>query len=206
MSKTLFIAFEGIDGSGKSTQSKLLYEKMLNNNHKVFLTAEPTDRVIGKLIRDIFKGNINASQETIAALFAADRLDHLMNEENGMLKMKQNGNHVITDRYYFSSYAYHGTHVNMDWVIQCNTLAANMLKPDLTIFIDVEPDVCMERISQSRVNTELYETLDNLKNVRNKYFEAFEKLKLSENIFITNGNLSESQVAENVWNELSKLI
>src|SRR5262245_51231307 len=104
MKKSLFIAFEGIDGSGKSTQVKLLSEKLKNEGHKVYSTYEPTDSPIGSVIRNIFKHRIEADEKTIAGLFVADRLDHLLNKTNGVLKKIEEGYTVITDRYYFSSY------------------------------------------------------------------------------------------------------
>ena len=69
--KNLFIAFEGIDGSGKSTQVKLLSEKLQATGHKVHATFEPTDSQIGKMIRTIFSGKMEADHKVIAALFAA---------------------------------------------------------------------------------------------------------------------------------------
>ena len=86
MRKNLFIALEGIDGSGKSTQVKLLSDHLKSAGHKVYATFEPTDSPIGSVIRNIFKHIIEADHRTIAALFAADRLDHLLNKTNGILK------------------------------------------------------------------------------------------------------------------------
>ncbi|HEX8356897.1 MAG TPA: dTMP kinase, partial [Segetibacter sp.] len=158
MRKNLFIALEGIDGSGKSTQVKLLAERLSNAGHNVYATFEPTDGAIGTMIRNIMKGQMKADDRTIAGLFVADRLDHLLNETNGILKKIEDGYTVITDRYYFSSYAYHGTHMSMDWVIAANALSAEILRPDLNIFIDVAPETSMRRLSARGV-IELYETL-----------------------------------------------
>ncbi|HAL81034.1 MAG TPA: dTMP kinase, partial [Mucilaginibacter sp.] len=114
MKKNLFIALEGIDGSGKSTQVKLLTEKLEQAGHKVYTTCEPTDSPIGKIIRDIFTHKMEADHRTIAGLFVADRLDHLLNKTNGIIKKLEEGYTVITDRYYFSSYAYQSTHMDLD--------------------------------------------------------------------------------------------
>ena len=199
MAQNLFIALEGIDGSGKSTQAKLLAEKMTAAGHKVYTTFEPTDGMIGKVLRSILKGTIKADHRVIAGLFLADRLDHLLNDETGIVKKMQQGYTVITDRYYFSSYAYHGTHMDMGWVIDANRMCAEILKPDLTIFIDVSPEIAMQRIDTGRTSTELFENLESLQNVRNKYFEAFELLKAAERIFITDGNLPPAELAENIF-------
>lgn len=205
MKKNLFIAFEGIDGSGKSTQVKLLTESLKKAGHKVYSTQEPTDSPIGSVIRNIFKHRIEADHRVIAGLFVADRLDHLLNKTNGILKKLGEGYTVITDRYYFSSYAYHGTHMPLGWVIEANSLSADLLRPHLNIYIDISPDISMKRITNGRSSIELYETNENLRNVRDKYFEAFEQLRFKENIFITDGNRSAELIASDIWNEVSQI-
>ncbi len=204
MKKNLFIAFEGIDGSGKSTQVKLLSDSFKKAGHKVYSTFEPTDSPIGSVIRNIFKHRIEADHRVIAGLFVADRLDHLLNKTNGILKKLEDGYTVITDRYYFSSYAYHGTHMSLDWVIEANSLSADLLRPDLNIYIDISPDISMKRLNNGRSSIELYETIENLRNVRDKYLEAIEQLKFKENIFVTDGNRSAELIASDIWNEVSK--
>jgi len=205
MKKNLFIAFEGIDGSGKSTQVKLLSEKLQAEGYKEYATAEPTTEPIGLMIRKIMKSEMHADERTIAALFVADRLEHILNKTNGILKKLEEGYTVITDRYYFSSYAYHGTHLDMNWVINANSLCADLLRPDVTIYIDVAPDISMKRISNGRASKEHYETDENLFNVRNKYLEAIELLKFKEHVFKTNGNRSPELVAADIWKEVSQL-
>ena len=202
MKKNLFIAFEGIDGSGKSTQVKLLTEKLEKAGIKVYTTCEPTDSPIGKIIRDIFSHKMEADHRTIAGLFVADRLDHLLNKTNGILKKLEEGYTVITDRYYFSSYAYQSTHMDLDWVIKANSLSANLLRPDLNIYIDISPELSIERLNKGRSTIELYETLENLQNVRNKYFEVMDLLKNEEKVLITNGNSSPEIISNEIWGKI----
>ena len=206
MKKNYFIVVEGIDGSGKSTQVKLLSEKLAQSDYKIYSTFEPTDGPIGTMIRKIFKREIEADHKTIAALYVADRLEHLLNKTNGILKKMEEGYTVISDRYYFSSYAYHGTHMSIDWVIDANSLCAELLRPDLTIFIDVPPEVCVHRLSKNRNMIELYEDQENLYKVREKYFEAFDKLKNEENIFITNGDRSVEQIFHDVLGKVENTL
>lgn len=206
MKKNVFIAIEGTDGSGKSTQAKLLAEKMSANGHKVHLTFEPTNGKIGSLLRNILKGTEKADQTTIAGLFLADRLDHLLNEEDGLVKKMADGYTVISDRYYFSSYAYHGVYVDMDWVIACNEMCARILKPDLNVFVDVPTDECMRRIVANRENAELYETNEILKKVRDNYLRAFSKLGDKEQIATINGNRQIDEVATEIWEKCSGLL
>lgn len=198
MKQNLFIALEGIDGSGKSTQSKILARKLNDAGYKVHSTFEPTDGAIGSVLRNILKGKMKVDEHTIAALFVADRLDHLLNEVDGIVQKLQEGYTVITDRYYFSSYAYHGTHVDMDWVIQANAMSAKIRRPDVNIFIDVAPETSMRRV-QNRTATELYETLENLTNVRHNFLNAFEKLKHEEKIFVTDGNRPLELISDDIW-------
>jgi dTMP kinase len=204
MKKNLFIAFEGIDGSGKSTQVKLLKTKLEEAGLKVYTTAEPTESPIGKMIRDIFTHKMEADHRVIAGLFVADRLDHLLNKTNGIIKMLEDGYTVITDRYYLSSYAYQSTHMDLNWVIQANSLSANLLRPDLNIFIDITPEQSIERIKKGRDSVELYETLENLQNVRDKYFEVMDLLQSEEKVFLTNGDRTPETISNEIWDNLAE--
>ena len=205
--KNLFIAFEGIDGSGKSTQVKLLAEFLTHKGHNVYTTFEPTDSRIGVMIRDIFNHRMEGDQRVIAALFAADRLNHLLNSQDGILKKLKEGYTVITDRYYFSSYAYHSVHnIDMDWVIQANSMSADLLRPDLNIYIDISPDVSMERLKKGRNSFEMYETLENQKMVYDKYKEAFDRLGDAEKVFVTDGNRKTDLIAEDIRIAVEALI
>lgn len=202
MKKNLFIAFEGIDGCGKSTQAKILRDKLENAGAKVFLTCEPTTGPIGSMIRDAFNNKMKADHRVIAGLFVADRLNHILDENDGMMAKLKQGHTVITDRYYFSSYAYQGAHMPLDWVIQANSLSAGLLRPDINIYIDITPELSMERLKNDRTSLELYESIENLKNVRNRYFEAFELLKNKEQVFIINGDRLPEQVADEIWEKV----
>jgi dTMP kinase len=206
MKKSFFIALEGLDGSGKSTQIKLLAEKLKGRGLKIYTTAEPTNSRIGDIIKDIFKHKMEADHRTIAALYAADRLDHLTNKRDGILKKMEEGYTVITDRYYFSSYAYHGTHMDINWVIAANSLSADLLRPDLNIYIDITPEESIKRLNKGRDSIELYESLENLRLVKEKYFEAFAILREKENVSVVNGNRPANETADDIWKEVSKLV
>jgi dTMP kinase len=199
MKKNLFIALEGIDGSGKSTQSQLLAERLVAAGHQVHLTCEPTRNRIGSIIRDMFTGKMEADHRTIAGLFVADRLHHILNSEDGILKKLREGYTVITDRYYFSSYAYQGAHLPMEWVIAANSFSAELLRPDMNVYIDISPEASMARINQGREQVELYETSENLRLVRERYFEAFELLRDEERVAIVDGAQQPEAVASDVW-------
>ncbi len=197
--KGKFFVFEGIDGSGKSTQISLLAQKLQAEGHQVYETCEPTDGQIGKFIRSILKGENKTDEQTIAALFLADRLDHLHNDINGLKKKVDDGYIVLCDRYYFSSYAYHSAHVPFDWVVQANALCASILKPTLNIFLDLAPETSMERIKKGREELELFENLERLTTTRKQYFHAFEQLKDKEQIAIFEANRDKDVVANEIW-------
>ena len=205
MKKNLFIAFEGIDGCGKSTQVKLLSGNLKKSGHKVYSTFEPTGSPIGSVIRDIFNHKIEADHRVIAGLFVADRLDHLLNKSKGILKKMEEGYTVITDRYYFSSYAYHSVHMPLDWVIKANSLSEELLRPDLNIYIDIDPEISMQRLNSGRSSLELYETVENLRLVRDKYLESIEQLKFKEKVHISDGNRSAEIIAADIWEVVSKM-
>jgi len=205
MNKNLFIALEGIDGSGKSTQMKLLTKKLEEAGHKVYATFEPTNGPIGTMIRTILKGDTPTDDRIIAGLFVADRLDHLLNQENGILKKMDEGYTVICDRYCFSSYAYQGTHMSIDWVIAANAMSASILKPDVNVFIDIDPEVSMQRIATNRDTIEIYENLENQKKVKEKFFEAFARMKDQEKIFIVEGNRKPEMIANDIFEELQTI-
>lgn len=201
-----FFVFEGIDGSGKSTQVKLLAERLEAQGRKVYTTCEPTDGAIGTFIRQILRGGEKASEKTIAALFLADRLDHLENELNGLRKKVDEGYIVICDRYYFSSYAYHSAHVPLSWVIEANSICADILKPTLNIFLDISPKKSLKRIQAGREDFELFENEERLTTTRTQYFNAFERLKEQENIAVISADDKIETIADNVMNEVSKYL
>lgn len=200
-----FIVFEGIDGCGKSTQAKLLTERLNLEGIPVYLTSEPSSRPIGKMIRDIFAHRMEADERTIAALFVADRLDHVINHEEGIRTKLEQGFTVICDRYYLSSYAYQGSLVPLDWVMKANALSVELAKPALHIFIDIPVELSMERISKSRAQLEPYETHENLVRVRAAYLKVIEILKNEEHIVTIDGTQSIDWIAEQIWKSVEEI-
>ena len=183
MGKGLFITFEGADGCGKSTQMKLLGKYLSAKGIPVYSTHEPTDSPFGALLHDCMGRRIETSEHAIALLFAADRLDHIQNPAYGMKKKLEEGVTVLCDRYYFSSFAYNGGFVPLEWVEELNRPAMEELRPDLVLFLDISPEESMKRVRR-RGATERYETLERQQKTRQKFFEVFERYKGIENILI----------------------
>ena len=199
--KGKFIVFEGTDGSGKSTQMKLLSSYLAEKGEQCYLTHEPTESEIGLLLRACMSGKIDTNEHAIAALFAADRLDHITD-----MKAKLDaGINVLCDRYYFSSFAYNGGFVPLDWVVELNTPAMEMLRPDLVIYIDLPPEESMKRVLRRGGNTERYETQERQQKIRAKFFEVFERfkeenvkiVKSEEDKFTTQANIR--KLADELW-------
>lgn len=194
-----FIAFEGIDGSGKSTQIGLLAERLKKEGVCCYTTMEPTNAPVGSLVRQVMTGRIRMDNKAIAALFAADRLDHLLNEVDGIASKIEEGTTVLTDRYYFSSYAYHSVDVPMEWVIRANEQSTLILRPTVNLFIDVDPDTALERIARNRFHQELFEKKSRLVEVRENYKKAFDLLAGEEKYTVIDGNQSREAIADNIW-------
>ena len=194
-----FIAFEGLDGSGKSTQIGLLAERLKKEGVCCYTTMEPTNAPVGSLVRQVMTGRIRMDNKAIAALFAADRLDHLLNEVDGIASKIEEGTTVLTDRYYFSSYAYHSVDVPMEWVIRANEQSALILRPTVNLFIDVDPDTALERIARNRFHQELFEKKSRLVEVRENYKKAFDLLAGEEKYTVIDGNQSREAIADNIW-------
>lgn len=179
--KPRFIAIEGIDGSGKSTQARLLADYLQESGIPVALTREPTDTPTGTIITDVLRGNLQMNPITLAAQFVADRLNHALGS-NGILRQIEDGRTVITDRYYFSSYAYQGASIGVERVIRLNAPVAEILRPDLTIYLDVDVDTAMWRIHARNEQVELFEKRDFLERVSKAYRQAIDMLASTEHV------------------------
>lgn len=203
MEKGKFIVLEGIDGSGKSSQIGPLVKRLEGLGVPCRADREPTGGPVGSLIRQIFTGRVSADNRVIAALYAADRLDHLVNGVDGLCAAIDKGITVVSDRYYFSSYAYHSVDVDMDWVIQANALSAQLLRPTLTVFLDVPVETALERIRKNRFVEEIFDQEDRLRKTRELYFQAFDRLKDVENVAVVDGSGTQEQVAQCIWSAIS---
>lgn len=178
-----FFVFEGIDGSGLTTQSTLLKEWGEKQGFVVFLTKEPTDGPIGSQIRLVLNKRLTMSPIALALAFAADRMDHL---ETEIIPKVRGGVIVISDRYYLSSYAYQSFNVDLKWLMQVHS---KCLRPDVIFLLDVPALICKRRMEKMRWHVELYEELEKLEKVRRRFLELAEELKKNgENIKIIDGN------------------
>lgn len=188
------IVFEGIDGSGKTTQIELLEQTLLKKGRRVFRTAEPTDSDSGKMLREVLSGSVKRTPEELAVLFTLDRISHNIRPGNGIAEMLSEGIDVICDRYYYSTIAYQGNETDPDWVTQMNLGCPAIAKPDLCIFLDLTAEESMKRIESGRTKREIYETRERLEQIRRAFFNAFDNLP-GENIRIVNANRPIPEIA-----------
>ena len=181
-----FIVIEGLDGSGKTTQAKLIAAR-LSRSHNAIYTAEPSQGKIGTYIREACLYGENRLLNTVEALlFAADRIEHVEHEIKPALAK---GRLVLSDRYVYSSLAYQGSAgLSTAWISEINKHA---LKPDFAIFIDVLPEDVLQRLRRRR---SVMENLETQRKVREIYMQYVEKGELSR----INGNKSMKEVAEDL--------
>jgi dTMP kinase len=161
--KGVFICIEGLDGCGKTTQAKLLVARLRQQYDAVY-TAEPSDGKIGSFIRRSYLySERRISHVAEALLFAADRVDHL---EREVLPALRKGQVVVSDRYVYSSMAYQGAAgLDLGWIKKINEYA---IRPDLAFFIDVTPEVVMQRLRRRRT---VMENLSTQQHVREVYLK-----------------------------------
>ncbi|MBA1434405.1 dTMP kinase [Bombilactobacillus bombi] len=148
----IFISLEGPDGSGKSTAARHLEDKLQQlSNQEVILTREPGGSAISEQIRQIILDVHNTSMDarTEALLYAASRRQHLVDVIEPALKANKI---VLSDRYVDSSVAYQGAgrQIGLEKVWNLNLFAIDQLLPQLTLYFDIEPEVGLKRIQQSR--------------------------------------------------------
>lgn len=193
--KGIFICVEGIDGSGKTTQAHKLVEVLKKVGFEAVYTTEPSRGMYGTLLRNhILEGTRRAPVVVEAVLFAVDRVDHVASEVKPLLRK---GKVVVSDRYVYSSIAYQGTSgFPTKWLKEINK---QVMKPDLSFFIDVPPETVMERINRQK---SVMETLQTQKEVRKAYLRLVEE----EGLLVIDGSGSKKEVAERIQKAVLKFL
>lgn len=199
-----FIVFEGIDGSGTSTQLNILQKKLADK--KVFITAEPTTNETGKFLRRVLSGEIPVQPTTAAYLFAADRNEHIYGKD-GILQHINNGSICISDRYLFSSLAYQSAECGKELPEMLNSIFP---LPEVLFYFSIDPAISLNRIIGRGV-TEIYEKEDFLTKTASEYekvidmFKTNEKLKNNMKIIEIDAIQPIEKVSKIIWDIVSKM-
>lgn len=194
-----FIVFEGLDGSGQTSQTSLLGEFLNRNGYNVIKTKEPTqDSEAGKRIRKVLEEHIEIDPLDFQKLYAQDRKEHLDNVIIPALKQKTI---VISDRYFFSTFAFGTAHgSDLEELIKLND---NFLYPDITFLLKVDPRVCIERIKKRADPRTLFEKEKRLAKVWDVYKTFPSRF---ENVHFIDGEQSIQEVFEQVKSYLEKIL
>jgi len=195
-----FIALEGIDASGHTTQQKMLGLYLKEQGISALLTKEPTiETQAGKRIAEIFANNETIAHRDMQKLFIADRKQHLCNVIEPAL---QKGIWVVTDRYAFSNFAYGSAFgVDLDWL---KKESREFILPDKTIMLQLDPDIAMKRIyARNKKIDAMYEQKEKLYRIEKAYNAIFPAFP---NIVAINGNQSIEKVLQDIISAITPLL
>lgn len=187
----MYIVLEGIDGAGKSTQTKMLKEWLESNGLRVETIVEPTDLEVGKLIRKLLTRSDATSdtmQKTLGLLFAADRLILMDKIE----QLEKDNTVVISDRSFYSSLSYQDP---QDWIKEINKFAKI---PDLVLLLDLDVKKSVERCD----GTDEFENEEFLTGVKQHYLDLAQS---SDNFKIIDANNGPSKVSSDIKKAVAPL-
>ena len=204
MVKSIFIVFDGLDGSGKGEMIKRLKDHLAKNNKNlnILITKEPTDSQYGKQIKEILEEEKDPilGAEKCLTLFVKDRQEHLEKEINPFLK-KENSI-VICDRYYYSTIAFQNTQgIDVEEVIFQNM---TFRTPDIAFILDLAAETAVERIHKRGLQKEKFEQLEFMKELRQNFLNLTKEL--GDNIKIIDASKSEDIVFNQIKEEIDKLL
>jgi dTMP kinase len=199
MDRGRFIAYEGVDGAGTTTQAQALVEALEGLGRRAHYTREPSDLPVGTHIRRILRRELEpgASEAALAALFAADRLDHLDREIRPALA---GGVTVVCDRYVMSSLAYQGVMTgDAEWVAALNREAP---PPDLTVLLDISaPEGARRRAQRDGEDTERYD----VDATQTAVATAYRDLAQAAGALILDGTRPRAELTQAVLEALERL-
>ncbi|MCL4354454.1 dTMP kinase [Patescibacteria group bacterium] len=196
--KGKFIAIEGIDGSGKTIQSKMVVEQLKKKGYKAVLTKEPTDGVIGKFIKnDVLSGKAKIPPVAIQYLFSADRAVHQEEIENYLKK----GFIVVTDRYFWSAVCYGISDIPrpLNYYLTSMSILSmynQFLNTDTTFFLDISIKTALKRIGKSSKHNEIYDNEEKLKKIKKAY--DFLKKRFAKEFVVVNAEKSVEGVTQDL--------
>lgn len=199
-----FIVFEGIDGSGTTTQIKKLAERF--PKEKVFVSAEPTKNETGLFLRRMLKGEFSVNEKTASFLFAADRCEHLYGKD-GILEQIQNGKIALSDRYLFSSLAYQSVSCGKKFPEHLNSLFP---LPEILFYFKINPEISISRVTKRGEKTEIYEKIEFQKKTAALYDQVINSYRQTEKsqgmkIITIDAEKPIDEISEIIWSSLKNI-
>lgn len=200
--KGKFIALEGNEGSGKTTQAHDLVKQLCEKGVKAIYTKEPTDGEIGKMIRRVLKGELKFDPLTLQYLFCADRVEHQKEIE----KYLKEGYTVVTDRCFWSAVAYGLTDKRSYDDFYLTALCAlslydQFISPDFTFYLDVDVKNALSRISGSKDHMEIYDKQEMMEKVDATYKKLVERF--ADEFIVIDANKSEEETTAQILAKVS---
>ncbi|MFH0852028.1 MAG: dTMP kinase [bacterium] len=191
-----FIVFEGLDGSGQSTQANLLSRYLMTQGKAVFFTKEPTKWTeAGKKINDALDGKTETGDPLkFQKMYVEDRAEHLEKEIVPALK---EGKTVISDRYFFSTLAFGGLAVPIGKLVALND---DFLYPDKIIFLDVSAQECLRRIKKRGEGIKFFEKRDKLEKVLENYRKI---CRMFPDVLVVNGERNLQEIHREIVGSLN---
>ena len=202
---SLFITFEGGDGSGKSTQVNFLFDYLTSKKIDTIKTREPGGTPSAEVLRELLtKGETNKWQPiTEALLMWAARFEHIHEVINPSLEM---GKTVICDRFYDSTYAYQGIahNLGLEKMIELKSLIIGNIEPSVTFILDIDPEIGLERTKDRGNSENRFENfdLDFHKKIRKGFLDIANKYK--ERCVLVNAELSQNEISKIIVKEINK--
>ena len=191
----VLVNLEGIDGCGKSTQSKLLLEKLEGEGEKVIILKEPTKRPHGQKLWDVLHGKRKATNEEILELFVLDRIQHV---EEKIQPALDDGTVILMDRYYYSSMAYQvAGGIDVEEIREKHVFAP---KPDVVLIFDLPVSVALERV-KGHSDADEFEKEEHLEKVRVAYLD----LENDPLVRIVDATGTPEEIFGNVWRLVSEV-
>ena len=197
-----FISFEGIDGSGKTTQIEILMNKLKSVNKKAISFREPGGTSISESIREILLNNKNSTLTDTAEslLFFASRSQLLSDK---IIPLTNQGYFVICDRFNDSTIAYqcYGNKIDLNYLYTLSDYCVNNFKPDLTFFLDISVDLSMKRRKMDLSDRIESRGEDYLKKVRSGFLEIADNNP--KRFIIIDGSENKTNISNKIWDIVS---
>ena len=199
----VFVVFEGVEGSGKTTQSRELERRIVSTRRTVTRVHEPGGTPVADSIARLLKGAFDIGPLDELLLFSAARASLVTTVIRPTLKR---GDAVVCDRYIYSTLAYqgYGRGIPLDTVRKLNDIATETLEPDLIVLLDLEPGQGLSRITQRPLDRIEQERREFHQRVREGYLELASDNP--ERWLVLDGSRSAEPLSDSVWSRVSEML